>query len=112
MIAARAIEVLADEIARQFKPEGIYLFGSYASGTPTEDSDVDLLVVMAHRGPAYEGACRVRLAVDVDFPMDVIVCSPARLKIRLAMGDSFLSDIVQRGLVLHDSDDRRVGDQG
>ena len=112
VICAHAIEVLADEIARKFAPERIYVFGSYASGAPTEDSDVDLLIVMAHRGPGYEGACRVRLAVDVDFPMDVIVCSPARLKRRLVMGDSFLSDIVERGLVLHDSNDRRVGEQG
>ncbi|HEX4796541.1 MAG TPA: nucleotidyltransferase domain-containing protein [Humisphaera sp.] len=111
MIPARDIEVLADEIVRKFSPQRIDLFGSYASGAPTEDSDVDLLVVMAHKGPGYEGACRVRLAVDADFPLDVLVSSPARLKRRLAMGDSFLCDIVERGLVLHDSNDRRVGEQ-
>jgi len=112
MIEAGAIVTLADEIAQRFRPQRIVLFGSHASGSPTEDSDVDLLVVMPHRGPAYRAASRVRLAVDVTFPMDILVCSPRRLRDRLAMGDVFLADIVERGLVLHDSNDRRVGEQG
>jgi uncharacterized protein len=112
MIAALDIEALADEIARKFNPQRIYLFGSYANGAPTVDSDADLLVVMVHRGPEYEGACRVRLAVDASFPLDVLVTSPARLRSRLAMGDLFLRDIVERGLVLHDSNDSRMGEQG
>ena len=112
MIEAGTIVTLADEIAQRFRPQRIVLFGSHASGSPTEDSDVDLLVVMPHRGPAYRAASRVRLAVDVTFPMDILVCSPSRLRDRLAMGDVFLADIVERGLVLHDSNDRRVGEQG
>jgi hypothetical protein len=50
--------------------------------------------------------------MDVDFPMDVVVCSPTRMRRRLAMGDMFLRDIVEDGLVLHDSNDGRVGEQG
>ena len=40
------IRALAREIASQFQPEKIFLFGSYAYGDPSRDSDVDLLVVM------------------------------------------------------------------
>ena len=42
------IEVLKHEIVERLKPldpEKIILFGSYAYGTPTEDSDIDLYVV-------------------------------------------------------------------
>jgi uncharacterized protein len=42
------IQELADNIARQFTPERIILFGSYARGDAGPDSDVDLLVVMPH----------------------------------------------------------------
>jgi predicted nucleotidyltransferase len=40
------IEVIVHQIVRRFHPVRILLFGSYASGTPTSDSDVDVLVVV------------------------------------------------------------------
>ena len=46
MVSRRAIRKFSDEVARRFKPQKIILFGSYAYGSPTPDSDVDLLVVM------------------------------------------------------------------
>lgn len=39
----------ARAVAEEFRPDKIVLFGSYAYGTPHEDSDVDLLVVMPAR---------------------------------------------------------------
>jgi predicted nucleotidyltransferase len=44
MVTAEEIIQAVDEIARQFHPERIILFGSCAYGTPTPDSDVDLMV--------------------------------------------------------------------
>ena len=41
--------LLEEAVARlkaEFQPEEIYLFGSHAWGTPTEDSDVDLMVIV------------------------------------------------------------------
>jgi len=49
MVSRRAIKKFTDEIARRFKPEKIILFGSYAYGKPTPDSDVDLLVLLPHQ---------------------------------------------------------------
>jgi predicted nucleotidyltransferase len=49
MISRKSIRQLAIEIAREFSPEKIVLFGSYAGGRPDKDSDVDLLVIMNHR---------------------------------------------------------------
>src|SRR5437667_1072159 len=43
------IRRFARRIAEEFHPDKIILFGSYAYGTPNEDSDVDLLVVMPTR---------------------------------------------------------------
>ena len=37
-------------VAREFRPEKIILFGSYAYGKPTPDSDVDLLVILPFPG--------------------------------------------------------------
>ncbi|MBC7933558.1 MAG: nucleotidyltransferase domain-containing protein, partial [Rubrivivax sp.] len=46
MVKKEEIQQLSERIAREFRPECIILFGSYAYGTPTGDSDVDLLVVL------------------------------------------------------------------
>jgi predicted nucleotidyltransferase len=112
MIDAPAIEELTDQIVRLFKPGCVILFGSHVDRAQTDDSDVDLLVVMPHRGPSYQAASRIRLAIDVAFPLDIVVRSPAELKRRLAINDFFLMDVIKTGLVLHDSNDSRVGQQG
>ncbi|MCW5553877.1 MAG: nucleotidyltransferase domain-containing protein [Verrucomicrobiae bacterium] len=40
------LETVVERLKAEFQPEEIYLFGSHAWGTPTEDSDVDLMVVV------------------------------------------------------------------
>ena len=40
------IKEIKNRIVSEVHPEKIILFGSYAYGTPTKDSDVDLLVIM------------------------------------------------------------------
>ena len=87
----------------------VILFGSYAYGEPTDDSDVDLLLIMPHRGAGARMASQVRLACPRTFPMDLIVRSPAEVRRRVRMGDRFLSEIMSKGIVLHESRDTPVG---
>lgn len=102
MISQHAIRKFANEVARRFKPVRIILFGSYAYGKPTLDSDVDLLVVMPCKGRSLDAALEVRMAVAADFPLDLIVRTPAELRRRLALGDFFLREIVDKGEVLYE----------
>ena len=44
MVTRKEIQTLTDDIVHKFRPLQVILFGSYAYGTPPEDSDVDLLV--------------------------------------------------------------------
>ena len=71
-----AIRRFAREVAKQFHPDKIILFGSQAYGTPDADSDVDILVIMPTRN-RRESTVRIRLAIDVTFPMDLLVRTPA-----------------------------------
>lgn len=103
MVTAQRIEEYVGEVVRQFQPERVVVFGSYAWGEPRDDSDVDLLVVMAHSGAAAEQAARIRRAIRAGFPLDIVVRSPAAVRKRLAMGDGFLRDILEKGKVLHES---------
>ena len=45
MITEAQIQAVVARIVEGYRPDRIILFGSYAYGTPTEDSDLDLLVV-------------------------------------------------------------------
>ena len=103
MVALRHIEKYVGEVVRQFHPDRIVLFGSHATGTARKDSDVDLLVVMRHKGAAAEQAARIRRSIRAGFPLDIVVRSPAAIRKRLAMGDGFIRDILERGKVLHES---------
>ena len=73
----RVIRRFARDVAEQFQPDKIILFGSYAYGTPHEDSDVDILVVMPARNQldqAVESVWRF----DPPFPLDLIVRTPKK----------------------------------
>lgn len=109
MISRASIQRFVDQVVRQFRPTKVILFGSYAYGRPTEDSDVDLMLIMPHRGPSAKTATRVRLACPRGFPMDLMVRSPAEVRRRIRMGDAFLKEITTKGIVLHESDDARMG---
>ena len=45
MIGTDKISEIVNKIASGYQPDKIILFGSYASGTPNEDSDLDLFVI-------------------------------------------------------------------
>ena len=46
MIKNEIIEEVKNRLVKTYNPIAIYLFGSYAWGNPTEDSDLDLLIVV------------------------------------------------------------------
>jgi predicted nucleotidyltransferase len=107
-IPRAAIRRFARRIAEQFDPERIILFGSFAYGTPHEWSDVDLLVVMPTSDEINQ-SIRITLAFSREFPLDLIVRTPDRLKRRLAEGDSFLSEVVTKGIVVYEKRNPGVG---
>lgn len=112
MVAMRQIRELGRRIARQCRPRRIVLFGSHASGTAGPDSDVDLLVVVPHQGRPVDKSVEIRLKVNPEFPVDLIVRTPEAVRQRIKMGDVFLRDILKCGKVLYEAHDRRMGGEG
>ena len=109
MVDAQRIQQVSDEIARRFHPERIILFGSYAYGTPTEDSDVDLLVVMSSEGRDIKKAIEIRQALRVNFAMDLLVYDPNYLQQRIEWDDWFVREITEKGRVLYEASHAGVG---
>jgi len=77
MVAMSQIEELGQRIGEAFGAEKVILFGSYARGTASAESDVDLLVVAPTSLPPREryGAVR-RLLADCPVGFDIVVKTP------------------------------------
>lgn len=101
----RRIRKLARDIAEKFHPLRIILFGSYARGMATPDSDVDLMIVV-ERKPSSDLSLSVSRKVEHDFALDLLVVDSRRLSTHLAEGDFFLEEIVEKGKVLYEKGDR------
>jgi len=110
-IPLAAIRRYAKQVADRFQPNKIILFGSYAYGTPHDDSDVDLLVIMPARDE-LDQAFRIRVALPAPFPMDLLVRTPKQLQWRLAERESFSTEVMIKGRVLYEQDDAEVGAKG
>lgn len=104
----KQIKKLCEQIARDFHPEKIILFGSHAYGRPGPDSDVDLLVVMPFKGRPVRQAIKIRNRLDTTMALDLIVRTPKQVSERLAMGDFFIREITEQGRVIYEADHKRV----
>jgi predicted nucleotidyltransferase len=98
---------LLDEITRrlveELHPEQIILFGSHAWGTPDEDSDIDLLVIVPDGTPATsELALRARGALrGIGIPKDILVRSRSQIERLRPVYASLESEILERGRILY-----------
>ena len=104
MINREDIQSTCDDIVREFAPLQVILFGSYAYGAPTEDSDVDLLVVMEiPESDTRRQAVEIVQRIPRRFSMDLLVRSPEEIAYRVAYNDWFLREITEKGEVLYES---------
>ena len=69
------IQNIIDQL-KPYKPERIILFGSYASGHPTTDSDVDLVVIKKTTQPFLERQKQVHLLLRTTTPVDIFIFTP------------------------------------
>ncbi len=102
-VTANGIAEVVHHIVELFHPQQVILFGSYAYGTPTRDSDVDLLVVMEAGGQPLYAAARIAAGIDRPFPLDILVMEPNDLRAGLERQSVFVTEVTTRGLTLHEA---------
>lgn len=100
-ITEKKIQEITQKIVQQFHPEKIILFGSWAWGNPSPDSDIDLLVIKE-----TENTRELARAIDHSlFPrllaIDLIVYKPEQVKLRKEKKDFFINDILTKGKILY-----------
>jgi predicted nucleotidyltransferase len=99
------IEKLAQFIAEQFNPKKIILFGTYAYGNPTPESDVDLLIIISSEKNTWDLNVEISAALDHAFPLDIVVKTVQGINDRLLQGDFFIQEILDKGKLLYERTD-------
>lgn len=101
-VTQEKLKEVTDKIVKEFNPEKIILFGSYAWGTPTKDSDIDLFIVKNENKTSLEMMREVsEIFFKRDFAMDILVYTAQQMERRKEMGDPFLRRIIESGKVLY-----------
>jgi len=102
------IREIVRQIVERFHPQKIILFGSHSGGVPTEESDVDLLVVMETDEPPLHAAAGISAAIDHPFPLDILVFRPSELRESLERNGLFATAVMTRGTILYEAGDGTV----
>ena len=98
------IKDIIEKLHNGYAPQKVILFGSYAYGKPRPDSDIDLLIIKETDERFIDRWVTVRhLLSDPKrtVPLETLVLTPGEIAARLAIGDQFLAEIMNKGEVLY-----------
>jgi predicted nucleotidyltransferase len=114
MIGFMEINSILNDLIDSLKasdPYKIVLFGSYANGNETEDSDIDLMVVLDNNdvSKTYEERQNKKLYIrklvrEINYRMalDILVYSKEELKKIKEYGNYFIDEIERTGKVIYE----------
>ena len=97
------IHKIVDTIVREYRPEAVILFGSFAWGEPTRDSDVDLMIVKdGIEEPIKTKLWLRKLLIDMNgkIPMDLFLITKHKLR-KMRENWSFLKLICNKGEIVY-----------
>src|SRR4030042_1553741 len=98
----KEIEDITRQIVKKYEPEKIILYGSFASGEPTKDSDVDLFIVKRTKKKRTQRHLEIdRMLLDRTLPLDILIYTPEEIKNRLSLGDFFIENIINQGKIIY-----------
>jgi DNA polymerase sigma len=97
------LDKAVDRLKAEFQPEEIYLFGSHAWGIPTDDSDVDLMVIV--RDSSEKSIRRMQRAhhclTGLGFSKDVLVPTRAQVDRYKHLHASLFHQVLTKGRKLY-----------
>ncbi len=108
MATSREVQEIVQDILEKllvgYAPQKVVLFGSYAYGSPRPDSDIDLLIVKETPERFIDRWVTVRRLLSDPkrtVSLETLVLTPQEVSRRLAIGDQFVAEIVEKGKVLY-----------
>ncbi len=102
--ARQIIQDILTKLLAGYAPEKVILFGSYAYGNPRSDSDIDLLIIKETSERFIDRWITVRRILSDPkrmVPLETLVLTPGEVSQRLAIGDQFLAEIMEKGEALY-----------
>lgn len=97
------LKVIADRLKKEYGAERVILYGSYARGEQTEDSDTDILIIANTKERFFERRARaLQILRDLygGLALSPIVLTPTELEERIRKGDQFIQGILEEGIEL------------
>ena len=83
-----------------YQPDKIILFGSYASGQPREESDVDLVVIKTTNEEFHERQKKVRLLLKTTIPVDIFIFTPEEFE-QAKEDNPLIKEVSETGKVVY-----------
>ena len=105
MLPASSVEKIISQLIEGLKPLAIYLFGSYARGDATSDSDLDLLVIVEQSNqPRFRRSQKARaLITEKSISKDILVLTKKEWEDGLKVVCSLPSTVNKEGKLLYES---------
>jgi len=102
MVNINDIEKVARRLGDAARAESVILFGSYARGNPSENSDVDFLVIASSDLPRFKRSRELyQLFKPYPFAMDILVYTPEEIMQDGSNPLSFVASVMKEGKVIY-----------
>lgn len=102
-LGERRVEMIVDSVVGNMPADAIVIFGSYARGEATDESDVDILVLSPLRGLELKRrSTQADLAMwDFDMPTDFLAYNKESFEGMVESGSPFAKDVVRDGVCIY-----------
>ena len=97
------LKKISERLKKEYHAEKVILYGSYARGEESEDSDIDLFIIAPTNEKFFDRLATVlRMIRDLKkgFPIEPIVLTTEEVEKRVTIGDQFIKEILERGSYL------------
>ncbi len=99
---AKIFEIV-NKVVNSYQPEKVLLFGSYATGKETADSDVDLIIVKDTKTPKHKRGREIRKHLfGILIPIDLKVYTPDEFEKEKNLQYSFINSVINECITLYE----------
>ena len=98
----KTLDEIRDRLVNSYAPDRIILFGSRSTGTATEESDYDLLILKETSIRPIDRRIEVETILgDRAVPLDILVYTPQEMNYLYSIGSPFIEEVIETGRVLY-----------
>ena len=96
------IDTVIERITSKYDPKAIIVFGSVAESTSTEDSDLDIAVILESDLSEHDRNVDVRVCIGpIGVALDLLVFTPEEVESNRADRNSIISEILSTGKIVY-----------